>query len=629
MKAGSILRDNGGHLLMITVVVALVLAISAAAFLQMSGSEITSASLQNDSTRAFYYAEAGAEYAAGTLVRGWEGSTFIGPFDFVDAASLDFTPDGPITIGTGNRAGVFEVDVLEVSTPYEDGRDIVIRSTGTSNGVSRSILATYRIELEPSKVFDYMYFMNHWSWLYVNNLTVNGNARACGDFSFGGHSPTMNGHPDFSRRCGVEVLESSGGVTSSNDITGEQNVQGMGGLAVNQHQYEDLNGNMVLDEGEDHDEDLELDMPRQLPMPNLSDANLYEEYAQNWNEGAGSSIKIEGAGAGGTDLVVSDAVYGDDLAEKGNLVLIGTETNPIVLDGPVVVRGALIIKGYVKGKGTIYANHNVYIPDDLLYVDGPDPKTPEWSYGEGTETWRTASTAWKQTNENKTGLGLFARENVILDNFEDSSWRSSVSGWLSHSLNESKEDLGLDGLPNTGDPGEGDGEWTVDYYTQEDFDKGLIPPGKEIGEVIPGSGEDIDGDGVYDSTISLSDFDFPAPLNTTNWGGNLPAGATSISDLDNPAGPRRLSEVHALLYTNHALAGKFGYDAAEAKFFGGWVSRVESTITQASGGCTNFTHDERFTGGGKEYGFILPRTKSQVVLVTWREVAADYQLPEE
>jgi hypothetical protein len=84
--------------------------------------------------------------------------------------------------------------------------------------------------------------------------------------------------------------------------------------------------------------------------------------------------------------------------------------------------------------------------------------------------------------------------------------------------------------------------------------------------------------------------------------------------------------VYALLYTNHALAGSFGRSASQVKFYGGWVSRVEATITGTSN--TIFTHDERFTGGGKDYGFLLPRTKSSIVLITWREVAADYQLPE-
>jgi hypothetical protein len=627
MKASLILRDDGGHLLMLTIVMALVLAIIAGAFLQMGASEVRSASQQNDSTRAFYYAEAGMEYAAGTLKRGWEGATFIGPFEFVDGASVDFTPDGPVDIGTGVHAGRFDVEVLEVNMPYEDARDVVTKCTGTYHGVSRTILATLRMELEPSKVFDYMYFMNHWSWLYVDGMAVNGNVRSCGDFDFGNHSPAMNGHPDFSKRCGVKMFESTGGITSTCDIDGAYNVQGMGGLTANQHKYEDANGNMVLDEDEDHDGDLDLDMPRKLPMPNLSDTNLYEQYAHDWNDGAGSSLKIEGAGPGGTDLQVSDAVYGDTAGEKENLVLIGTEANPILLDGPVVVRGAVIIKGYVKGKGTIYSNHNVYIPDNIVYVDGPATDTPDWTYGEGVEAWQTASSEWNLTNENKTGLGLFARENIVLDNYTNSTWRSYVSSWLNNSLNESEEDLGLDGLPNTGDLGEGDGEWTVDYYTQDDYDKGLIPPDKSIGDVIPGSGEDIDGDGVYDGTISLSHFDIPAPLNADNWGGNLPPGASSIADLVNPTGDRQLNTVHAMLYTNHALAGLFGRNASEVTFYGGWVSRVESTITYTSN--THFTHDERFTGGGKEYGFLLPRTKSEVMVVTWREVQNDYELPEE
>ena len=117
---------------------------------------------------------------------------------------------------------------------------------------------------------------------------------------------------------------------------------------------------------------------------------------------------------------------------------------------------------------------------------------------------------------------------------------------MNHPLNESKEDAGLDGLPNTragrdgilgtGDDDllEGDGVWSVDYYTQANFDAGTIPPGKNIGDPIPGSGEDIDADGVYDGTTQMGEFyidgNGSGSFDASLWA-NMPAGITNYNQI--------------------------------------------------------------------------------------------------
>ena len=57
-------------------------------------------------------------------------------------------------------------------------------------------------------------------------------------------------------------------------------------------------------------------------------------------------------------------------ATEGNVYLRGTEAQPIVLDGDIAVHGDVIIEGYVVGSGSVTASGNVYIPSDLLYLDG-------------------------------------------------------------------------------------------------------------------------------------------------------------------------------------------------------------------------------------------------------------------
>jgi len=57
---------------------------------------------------------------------------------------------------------------------------------------------------------------------------------------------------------------------------------------------------------------------------------------------------------------------------SGNVVLTGTEADPITINGTIAIDGDLIIQGVVHGKGAIIVRGNVYIPTDLAYLDGTD-----------------------------------------------------------------------------------------------------------------------------------------------------------------------------------------------------------------------------------------------------------------
>lgn len=75
----------------------------------------------------------------------------------------------------------------------------------------------------------------------------------------------------------------------------------------------------------------------------------------------------------------------------GNVILSGTEANPITIDGMVAIDGDLIINGYVKGSGSLYVKGNVYVPTDLQYLNGQeylDGDTP--GYPSGPETFGLA-----------------------------------------------------------------------------------------------------------------------------------------------------------------------------------------------------------------------------------------------
>ncbi|MFP4501250.1 MAG: hypothetical protein ACLFTT_09660 [Candidatus Hydrogenedentota bacterium] len=58
-------------------------------------------------------------------------------------------------------------------------------------------------------------------------------------------------------------------------------------------------------------------------------------------------------------------------AYDGNLVLVGTEDDPINIENRVAVDGDLVIKGSVKGRGQLLVRGNVYVMGDITYADAP------------------------------------------------------------------------------------------------------------------------------------------------------------------------------------------------------------------------------------------------------------------
>jgi Tfp pilus assembly protein PilX len=57
-------------------------------------------------------------------------------------------------------------------------------------------------------------------------------------------------------------------------------------------------------------------------------------------------------------------------SHSGHLILVGTESNPIVINGDVAIDGDVVIQGVVKGTGQIFARGNIYVTGDLTYADG-------------------------------------------------------------------------------------------------------------------------------------------------------------------------------------------------------------------------------------------------------------------
>lgn len=505
-----------------------------------------------------------------------------------------------------------EIQVLNKDiTGYDSNsvRYILIRSIGYFPNANYAkskirIHGVYEMSSRVSQVFDYSYFINNWGWLYGNNIVCKGNARSNGSFSMGSYRPEIWGKPRFETSQGWDLIgyidddangkqdNQDGGIYAWNLIDGTPSANGS---------PSDLYAGKM---GQNTTTPI-----TQVPMPNLTNLTFYEERAKQ----EGSSIKI------GT-TVVCDGILGDN-ETKQNLYLEGTYENPIIISGTVVVRGDVIIRGYIQGQGCIYAGRNIYVPQRVLYKNSTSERQPSSNSESSRENWRT-------TNANADLLGLFARENIVLSDFTSSTWQQKVLEWMNNSKNQSKEDAGLDNIPNTGDAGEGDGIWTVEKDS--------------AGNVMPGSGEDIDGDGKYDGTTTLTAFNLASGSffsNHPDWAGNIPSGVTSFKDVvywndvtDAPGvatGSIKFPQVDATLYTNHFLGGYItnegGYSykkdnrthyesASDILFFGSLISRNESLIYQSS--TLSFYHDDRLSAGAKMFNFVLPKVWNPLRMIT-------------
>ena len=509
-------------------------------------------------------------------------------------AEYDVFVDALLGSSTSRRLAITAYAYVPGKAAYDSGDPDATRADAH---------AVVEVRFRGSEVFDYSYFINHWGWFFGDSIISNGNVRSNGQFDFGHHHSEVNGSPRYEAAHGSQLLGyiddngdgvkdgSDGGAYSSVSILNTTHVVGVDGESGNSHVT-----------------------PSVVKMPNLEQLDFYEQRAT----ARSASIGVEGS-------FEVEGVVGDDPAEPQNLYLVGTPENPILLNGPVLVRGSVILSGYVSGQGSIYSGGNIYIADDVIYMNGPESVRPSSNDQQSVEDWRSESSG-------RDSLGLFAREHIVVGDFTDDWWQENVAAWVGHDLNKSSEDAGIDGIQNTREGPDGilgtadddfledDGVWTVSHYTEEDAERNLIPEGKVPGDVIPGSGEDIDGDGNFDGTTRMSEFDLPQPLSRESWAGNLQEGQETYSDVSNS----EIGRLDAAFYTNHTFAAVVSNPAGRIQINGAVVSRNESIIYAADG--LELNHDERLTGrGNSQSGFDSPLGWDPVKFIHWE---FDRPLPE-
>ncbi len=119
-----------------------------------------------------------------------------------------------------------------------------------------------------------------------------------------------------------------------------------------------------------------------------------------WRVPLGSTSALSGAAAPLTATQMGAVI-------DGNLILIGTDANPIELNGDVYVKGDVVIRGPYKGKGAIYSGRNLYMVGDVyLHADAEPANWPPLNDADAQNTMATEPNAGE--------LRLAARSNVVV-----------------------------------------------------------------------------------------------------------------------------------------------------------------------------------------------------------------------
>lgn len=370
------------------------------------------------------------------------------------------------------NGGRFAAYVIGYAAPDSYTRDITLRSVGwidlNNNGGSAPDAGEprvaeqrrIRLKLQQAHVFDYTYFVNNYGWMTgfnTNNLWVNGDMRANGDFTINGG--TVNGqviaaaNPNLRRSDGTWGAPGNATVSSTVNMAnttytasvstrarqaystahGDKSSAGFGAwqdVLYDQTPDPDLTvsddmmyGSIIADRTgtralSSQSSQLSSTPTGTLPMPDLSDINyyrnqvsaVYRDTKQKFSDGTinpdyNTEAYIETWD--GKKYVRITGTNGDPVGVvSGSAELIGTATRPIRIHGPVTVMGDIAIKGVVAGQGTLYSGRNVHVIGDVTYADPPsfagsDPVLID------------------QANEKKTMLALCARGSVIMGDTTD------------------------------------------------------------------------------------------------------------------------------------------------------------------------------------------------------------------
>lgn len=425
------------------------------ALVSLTTSGLRHVAREEQALRTFYAAEAGLEYKKLQIWKEFKVDQKFDEFVPLEQAS----PTNPLaTVGGELGDGLrYSCGIVGQRINSSFSRELTFRSVGwldqdgdgqLDNGEPRTVVEqTMEFTLERSGVFDYAYFANNYGWMYgfgANDLIVNGDMRANGNFDFSGGTPTING--SVYATANNKLIPPAAGIVNitptqwtNSFYNSQNNPRARQAYDATRHgakgsdtyeQWRDLiydesasivnnrvSGAVVADARGIKTYSgtlLDPNPTKELPMPDLDDINRYISLSQNYvdqkqtfadgtpnpNYGQGAYVEVWNPSLSRYVRVSTNGVV------EGSAVLIGTSDKPIRIHGPVTFTGDVVIKGFIEGQGTLYAGRNVHIVGSVRYKNPPDFR--------GTDP-----TTIEQQNEKRDILGLAARGSVIMGNVKN------------------------------------------------------------------------------------------------------------------------------------------------------------------------------------------------------------------
>lgn len=344
------------------------------------------------------------------------------------------------SIGTGKYAFTLP-DHLDINGCRVRPRISRIQKRGESTGVIATLMATaeYRhggvwvsatmaervqFGIDRSTVFDNAYFVNNYGWFSGTGLVANGDVRANGNMSLD-TSTTINGRVYAAANSELGVLGTIKNYGAMDKASTYRTT--VYGIANRSRPMAPVNGGYEAPATvttAECQKRLHAKEELGVSMPWISGLDGYVEYGKE----CGASLKqgsivyispdkgyYDGPGPSGERTVSDGKGNQVQAADYGVLVLTGTSTNPIKINGPVVVSNDVIISGYITGQGTIYSARNIHIVGSIIYKNPP--------------VWADRTKA--ADNSTKDLVGLAAQGNIVLGDSTSSSWLSNIRSTIS------------------------------------------------------------------------------------------------------------------------------------------------------------------------------------------------------
>ncbi len=444
----------------------------------------------------------------------------------VGADSLYPTAVITATVTNSSVSGTFESQMLYITN----------RVTATWRGVTRTTEETVRYILSRSEVFDYAYFINNFGWFRGVDMVVNGDIRSNYNIELNSTTLVLNGRSYAHGTNQVLKTPVKWTYTAySNDI---YHAYSRPGFNVD---FNTNNSASVWSNGYNVNSTFRSNNVDALEMSYIGNLDDYRYYAQEKNGTISNNYGIivdavfSGIGPSGyTNAADRTGFTGfTNGADRGSLVLIGTSNNPIRINGPVVIDGDLIIKGYYTGQGTIYAGRNIHVIGDLIATNPVIWKHPDTASGFTNTTL--------PVNLTKDFLGLCSKGSIVLGDYNESSFDSSVATYLKPSFTDRYQ------------------------VTATDADIGYVSY-KENGTNF------FNGD--YTATFGVK----CGAAETNTAARKYYESSISDAKLSTLSPQATIKRIDATLYNNHLTVGKLGATGTNSLINGGIICRDEALL---------------------------------------------------